>query len=69
MSGDIALRFSARVPGAFLLQFRAGAFNFANTPTFEEPGRVLNSATFGVVTSHALNPQPREVQLALRLSF
>ena len=51
------------------LQFRAEAFNFTNTPTFGEPGRALNSATFGVVTAQAFNPKPREVQLALRLTF
>jgi outer membrane receptor protein involved in Fe transport len=51
------------------LQFRAEAFNFTNTPTFDTPGRVLNSATFGVVTATAFNPKPREVQLALRLVF
>ncbi len=51
------------------LQFRAEAFNFTNTPTFDTPGRALNSATFGVVTATAFNPKPREVQLALRLIF
>lgn len=50
-------------------QFRAEAFNFTNSPTFDTPGRVLNSATFGVVTATAFNPKPREVQLALRLLF
>ena len=51
------------------LQFRAEAFNFTNTPTFGEPGRAINTATFGVVTAQAFNPKPREVQLALRLTF
>jgi len=51
------------------LQFRAEAFNFTNTPTFGEPGRAINTATFGVVTAQAFNPKPREVQLALRLMF
>ncbi|MSV31604.1 MAG: carboxypeptidase regulatory-like domain-containing protein [Bryobacterales bacterium] len=51
------------------LQLRAEAFNFTNTPTFGEPGRAINTATFGVVTAQAFNPKPREVQLALRLTF
>ena len=51
------------------LQFRAEAFNFTNTPTFGEPGRTIGTATFGVVTALAFNPKPREVQLALRLTF
>ncbi len=51
------------------LQFRAEAFNFTNTPTFDTPGRIFGSATFGVVTATAFNPKPREIQLALRLLF
>ena len=51
------------------LQLRAEAFNFTNTPTFGEPGRAINTANFGVVTAQAFNPRPREVQLALRLTF
>ena len=51
------------------LQFRAEAFNLTNTPTFGEPGRAINTATFGQVTATAFNPKPREVQLALRLTF
>ncbi|MEX2262921.1 MAG: carboxypeptidase regulatory-like domain-containing protein [Bryobacteraceae bacterium] len=51
------------------LQLRAEAFNVTNTPTFDTPGRALNSATFGVVTATAFNPKPREVQLALRFLF
>lgn len=51
------------------LQFRAEAFNLTNTPTFDTPGRTLGSATFGVVTATAFNPQPRQFQFALKLVF
>jgi len=51
------------------LQFRAEAFNLTNTPTFDTPGRGLNTATFGVVTATAFTPKPREVQFALVLRF
>jgi outer membrane receptor protein involved in Fe transport len=51
------------------IQFRAEAFNTTNTPTFDTPGRTLNTATFGVVTATAFNPKPRELQLALRFLF
>ncbi|MGH9659006.1 MAG: hypothetical protein ACRD96_10715, partial [Bryobacteraceae bacterium] len=51
------------------VQFRAESFNLTNTPTFDTPGRVLNSATFGAVTATAFSPKPREVQLALRFIF
>ncbi len=53
----------------FKLQFRTEVFNLTNSPTFETPGRALNSATFGVVTATAFTPKPREVQFALRLTF
>ena len=51
------------------LQFRAETFNLTNTPTFETPGRAINSRLFGVVTATAFLPKPREVQFALRLLF
>ena len=51
------------------LQFRAEAFNLTNTPVFETPGIDRNSTTFGVVTATAFSPKPREMQLALKLTF
>jgi hypothetical protein len=51
------------------LQFRAESFNLTNTPTFDTPGRTFGSATFGVVTATAFNPQPRQMQFALKLVF
>ena len=44
-------------------------FSTMNTATFEAPDRNVQSRTFGVVTATAFLPKPREVQLALRLSF
>lgn len=66
---DLSLFKNFAIREGWKLQFRAEAFNFTNTPTFGEPGRAINTATFGVVTSQAFNPKPREVQLALRLIF
>ena len=66
---DLSLFKNFAIREGMKLQFRAEAFNFTNTPTFGEPGRTINSATFGVVTAQAFNPKPREVQLALRLTF
>ncbi len=51
------------------LQFRAEAFNVANTPVFDTPGNNVLTTTFGVVTSTAFSPRPRELQLALKLTF
>lgn len=51
------------------LQLRGEAFNLMNTPTFDTPNRSVTSQTFGVVTATAFSPKPREVQLALKLTF
>ena len=48
-------------------ELRAEAFNLTNTPLFGNPGTVLDSATFGVVTTQENNP--RQVQLGLKLIF
>ncbi len=49
------------------LQFRAEAFNLANSPMFGMPNQSFGSAAFGAITSTSNNP--RQVQLALRLYF
>jgi hypothetical protein len=51
------------------LQFRTEAFNLTNTPNFGQPGSTLGTSTFGVISSLRTNAQPRQLQLALRLSF
>lgn len=48
------------------LQFRAEAFNIANTVNYDRPEGVLTSTVFGQATSAF---DPRQVQLALRFSF
>ncbi len=49
------------------IEFRAEAFNLTNTPVFGIPNNVINAPNFGVVTSTANSP--RELQLALKISF
>jgi hypothetical protein len=49
------------------LEFRAEAFNLANTPQFGLPNAALGVETFGVIST-VVSPQ-RQFQLALRLSF
>lgn len=51
------------------LQGRIEVFNVFNTPNFGQPGAVLPSATFGVITSTRTNSTPRQIQGSLRLSF
>jgi hypothetical protein len=51
------------------LQARVESFNVFNTPNFGQPGAVLPSTTFGVITSTRTNSTPRQIQGSLRLSF
>jgi hypothetical protein len=55
------------------LQFRAEAYNVSNTPSFAVPtshgGAVVDSGTFGQITSTANGYNPRLFQLALKLAF
>lgn len=53
----------------FILQARIETFNVFNTPNFGQPGAVLPSTTFGVITSTRTNSTPRQIQGSLRLSF
>lgn len=52
----------------FKVQFRAEAFNIANTPQWGQPGTTQGDSTFGVITSTQPNTQ-RHVQFALRFMF
>jgi hypothetical protein len=49
------------------LQFRAEFFNVLNLATFGQPGNVLGSSGFGVITGTAT--AERQIQFALRLTF
>jgi hypothetical protein len=56
-----ALRESANI------EFRTEFFNAFNTPQFSAPGTNVSAATFGVISSTAVNP--RVIQFALKLNF
>ncbi len=53
------------------IQFRGESFNLANHTRFANPGTVMGTPTFGVVTANGSSQQnqPRLIQLALRISF
>jgi Carboxypeptidase regulatory-like domain/TonB dependent receptor len=51
----------------FNLEFRLEAFNVSNSVFFAVPNNVLNSPTFGSITS--MQNTPREVQLGLKAVF
>lgn len=48
-------------------QFRFEFFNIFNRPIFGQPGTTLGTPQFGTLTSTAIDP--RDIQLALKLSF
>jgi hypothetical protein len=50
-----------------VLQLRLDTFNTLNHPQFGQPGNILGTPTYGVVTSTSINN--RTLQLAARLSF
>jgi hypothetical protein len=66
---DLSLYKDFDITEKYRLQIRGEAFNAMNTPTFDVPGRDVNSQLFGVVTATALNPRPRAVQLSMRFIF
>jgi hypothetical protein len=49
------------------VEFRSEFFNAFNTPQFSVPGTNVSAATFGVISSTAVNP--RVIQFALKLNF
>jgi len=51
------------------LQFRAEAFNLANTPHFWLPVTAMSSIQFGQITSTQVAQLPRVLQFALKLKF
>jgi len=69
---DLGIFRSFRMSERFSLQFRAEAFNFTNTPHFENPGQSnsnnnVTNAGFMFITT-AL-PDQRNIRLGLRLAF
>lgn len=66
---DLSLFKDFRIRERMKLQFRAEAFNLTNTPVFDTPVVDVQSRTFGVVTATAFSPKPRELQMALKLTF
>ena len=68
---DLAVVRNFIVRERYTIQFRAEAFNLANHTRFANPGTVLGTPTFGVITASGSSQQnqPRLIQLALRIKF
>ncbi len=64
---DFSLFKSFRIVERMRAELRGEAFNLTNTPLFGNPGTVLNTPTFGIVTSQ--ENSPRQVQIGLKILF
>lgn len=64
---DLALAKNTRFAERWTLQFRAEAFNVANTVRFAPPNQVFGNPQFGVVS--AQGNLPRVIQFGLKLLF
>ena len=68
---DLSLSKTTTITERTKLEFRAEFFNIFNHANFQNPDTNINDALFGQITSTGVgsDPQPRIIQLALRLSF
>jgi hypothetical protein len=64
---DLSLHKKIGITEKLALQFRAEAFNLANSPQFAPPNSTFGSPQFGVVS--AQSNLPRIVQFALKLTY
>jgi hypothetical protein len=66
----VDLAISRRIPmpmrSGTALELRAEAFNLVNTPAFSNPGAILGTPSFGVISAAG---DPRVVQLAAKFLF
>ena len=63
---DATLARTFRITEKVGLQFRAEFFNLANHPNYNLIGRIVNDPSFGIVQNQL---PPRQIQLAMKLSF
>ncbi len=64
---DLSLHKNTNVTERLKLQFRAEAFNLANTPRFAPPNTSFGNNQFGIVS--AMENQSRVLQFALKVLF
>lgn len=65
---DLSMFKSFRITERWRVQYRAEAFNIANTPQWNRPGNNVQDADFGVVTGTQAGSE-RRLQMALRIMF
>ncbi|MEP6538440.1 MAG: TonB-dependent receptor [Bryobacteraceae bacterium] len=66
---DVSLQKNFRLFETLKAQFRAEAFNIANSVQFGRASTTVGASDFGRVTGYAPGAGPRNIQLALRFDF
>ncbi len=65
---DISMFKAFRITERWSVQYRAEAFNIANTPQWNRPGNNVQNSDFGVITGTQAGSE-RRMQMALRIMF
>lgn len=65
---DLSMFKSFKITERFSVQFRAEAFNIANTPQWGQPGYNVQNSDFGEITGTQAGSE-RRMQMALRIMF
>jgi len=70
---DVSLSKAIRLTSRAKMQLQADVFNVLNHPNLGQPGRIVGSPNFGVITNTRFPPgdsgSSRQIQLGLRLLF
>jgi hypothetical protein len=68
---DFTLARDFALPHEASLQFRVETFNILNHPNFAPPGNIVNSPSFGEISSTNTNTliTPRQIQIGLKILF
>jgi hypothetical protein len=70
---DVSLLKNFPVRERVALQFRASCYNISNTPNFGQPGNIVGTSSFGVISSTRSQAgdfgSSREFEFALKLVF
>lgn len=73
VSVDVSLAKKMKITERVGMELRFEGYNIANHPHFQQPGNLVDSGTFGLITATAGRPDAttsaRQVQAALKLTF
>lgn len=69
IGADLSLFRSFNFTEKYKLEFRAEAFNFTNTPRFNNPNSSVTDPNFGVITSTVASGSDRQFRFGLKFAF